>query len=80
MNDNRGLIPKQALPFQGDAEAAAGVLCWVEDDGPVDGDEHLKSERQLHLLQSTGDHQRHESRGSGHSLVVPLTERVWRMN
>lgn len=65
-------MPEQTVPLQSDAEAPAGVLCWMEDDGAVDGEEHLESERQLHLFQPTGDHQRHQSGGSRHPLVVAL--------
>lgn len=70
--------PKQALPFQGDVEAAAVVFCRLEDDGPVDSDEHLECKRQFHLSQLTGDQERHETTGSGHTLIVPLAQRVWR--
>lgn len=65
-------MPGQTVPFQSDAEAPAGVLCWLEDDGAVDGEEHLERKRQLHLFQPTGDHQCHEPGGSQHPLVVAL--------
>lgn len=64
------------LPFESDAKTGSGGLWLVENGCCVDSDEHLKGESQLHLPQSTGDDQRHETRGSRHVWVVPHTQRV----
>ncbi len=64
------------LPFKSDAETGSGGLRQVENGRCIDCDEHLKGESQLHLPQSTGDDQRHETMGSRDTRVVPHAQRV----